>query len=157
MTSEGFVMAMKGKVLLHRESPRKVRLLATAWFIVSRLGLEGELLLIGWAGRDAGSAWPRSGPRLTLVARQSVLRLGATACFDLLPEVPASISVAGRMVPATGHALLSDAHLPYALRVVASLPNGLSCRIAITRCPWIGEVIDGNRQPAANRHGAAED
>jgi hypothetical protein len=145
MTAKGFVMAMKGKVVLRRENPGMLRSLTKAWFLVSRSGPEGQLLLIGWAGREAGSALPRTVPRLTLVGRQSVFRSGATARFDLLPEVPAGISVAGRLVPTTGRALLSNVHSPYALRVVANLPNGLCCRIAITRCPWVGEVIAGDR------------
>lgn len=144
MIGKGFVIAMKGKVVLRRDNPRKRRFLAKAWFLVSRSGAEGQLLLVGWMGREAESASAHSAPRLTLAGQHSALHSDSTACFDLLPEMPAGISIAGRMIAAAGRAWLWKEHSRYALRIVGRLPGGLSCRIAVMQCPWIGEVFDGD-------------
>lgn len=146
MTPEGFVMAMQGKVVLCRERSATRRTLKRVWFLVSRLGPEGRVLLIGWAGREAGLAAPRTRPRLTLVGlQQSAFRSGGGLRFDLTHHAPAGFAIAGRLVPTAGRALLSNVNSPYALRVVARLPNGMSCRIAAARRPWVGEVIDDYR------------
>jgi hypothetical protein len=143
MIAEGFVMAMKGDVTLRRDKPAGFRFLPGALFLVSRVGPKGGWLLVSWAGRDADAASLRT--RLTLVGQQSVSRPDGTACFRLLSETPAGISVAGRTVPTTGRALLSNIHSTYTLWTLANLPNGLSCRIAIRQFPWIGEIIDDSR------------
>jgi hypothetical protein len=146
MIAQGFVMAMQGKVVLRRERSGTSRSLRKVWFLVSRLGPEGRLLLIGWAGRETALASPRPMPRLTLVGLQQPLsRPGGAVRFDLLREAPAGLAIAGQTVPSAGRALLSNVQSPYALRVVACLPNNLSCRIAVARRPWIGEFIDGYR------------
>lgn len=147
MTTRGFVLAMQGKVMLRREQPRRQRIHIKAWFLVSRLGPEGQFLLISWAGRDFDAAPPRIVPRLTLVGRrQPDLRLDVVVPFDLLPEAPTGLSIVGRMAPAKGRALLSSMGLRSTLRVIASLPSGLSCRIVAARRPWLGELIDDTRQ-----------
>ncbi|WP_428554326.1 hypothetical protein [Reyranella sp.] len=139
-------MAMQGKVVLRRERSATRRTLKRVWFLVSRLGPEGRVLLIGWSGRETGMTSPRTMPRLTLVGfQQSAFRPSGGVRFDLLHRAPTGLVIAGQVVPTAGRALLSNVNSPYALRVVACLPNGLSCRIAAARRPWLGEVIDDYR------------
>jgi hypothetical protein len=143
MTSEGFVMAMQGELILQPWPwTEEARRLASTWFLTSRSGPGGRLLLIGWTGR-ATAELPDFQPRRTLVA---LLQPGAAddgaARFALLQACPEDISVAGRVQPAEGMAYLSKQTDRRVLRVEAWLPRGQYCRIAATQRPWIGELDD---------------
>jgi hypothetical protein len=147
MTAEGFVMAMQGELLLRVPAPAtRSRRLAPAWFLVSRSGMDGRLLLIGWAGRKIEAEAiepPALVPRISLMGLlPSSARQGGRLRFTLLQAAPHGISIAGRLQPAVGFACLSGVSQSFALRVVARLPGGLRCRIAVARTPWIGEVVD---------------
>lgn len=141
MIRKGFVMAMQGEMVIQGESRAAiVRRLAPTWFLTSRCGLDGRLLLIGWTGRATVDT-PGFVPRRTLVA---LLRPGRAAgeegAFTLLPACPDGITVAGRVQPAEGVAYLWKLADRRIIHVEARLPGGQSCSVSAMQCPWMGEV-----------------
>ncbi|MBU8545692.1 MULTISPECIES: hypothetical protein [Roseomonadaceae] len=137
MAKDGFVTAVRGAMQLSWRDGRANRTVRPAWFVVSRSGADGALLLIGWVGRGVG---PMPPPRLTLAARP----LGRSAHgtpFMLLDTLPPGIAVAGRLVPARGAVTLTGDVDRLFLRLVAQLQGRLDCRIEAERQRWFGEVL----------------
>lgn len=142
--TEGFIMAMRGELRL--EQPSRRRRIAPVWFLVSRSGPGGRLLLVGCIGRGDSVDAATMVPRVTFAGRL----LGCCGThrrsrFALLDAPPDGVFIAGRLRPASGLAVFSCTSSHCALRIAARLPNGLRCRITLTRHPWFGEVLAGAR------------
>lgn len=137
MTSQGFVTAVHGTLRLRRGCGRE-RVVRSAWFLVSRIGRAGDLLLLGWVGHGAA---PRPPPRLTIAAAL-LPASGVTRerTFVFLPEAPL-VGLAGRFVPAEGCATLQGEPDRLTVHVVARLPRRLSLHIEGERRAWFGEVL----------------
>jgi len=137
MTSQGFVTAVHGTLRLRRGYGRE-RVVRSAWFLVSRIGRSGELLLVGWVGHGAV---PRPPPRLTIAAAlPPASGLTREKTFVLLPEAPL-VGLAGRFVPAEGTVTLEGEPDRLTVHVAALLPRRLSLHLEGERRAWFGEVL----------------
>ncbi len=138
----GFVLAMHAKLVSAAPLPAQFE-----WVIVSRWGIEGEHLALGWTTLPALPGEPPIHliPRRTSLARAARRNEGDTGVSFELASSLGEITVAGEFVPAKGYVRLAGKG--WDLQMVSkgkSLCPDLhpSWQLQAARRPWFGEFIE---------------
>ncbi|WP_137179101.1 hypothetical protein [Roseomonas sp. AR75] len=138
--SNGFVLAMRGRLVLHA-GPRRRRRGAVVSLVVSRFGHGGSLLAIaltelGQQPTGAISALPR----VTLLGEWAgPNRAGRGVEFELLATLPPRLALVGRWRASAGRVRLRGSAPALRLVGAGQLRGGRSWRLVALQCFWIGE------------------
>jgi hypothetical protein len=138
----GFVVAMRAKLTNTSGTPH------SEWMIVSRWGLDGEYISIGWTYVSVG---PGDAPiyltpsRTALALQQQPSGVWNPTTFRLVPSLPEQLTVAGGFVPAEGYVQLYGSGQTLRMRSKGhgtEADSTSAWTIKATRAAWIGEFIE---------------
>lgn len=136
----GFVLAMRGRLVLHA-GPRRRRRGAVVSLVVSRFGPSGTLLAIALTelGQEAAEATSAL-PRVTLLGAWSGLnRAERGEEFRLLAVLPSRLTLVGRWRASAGRVRLRGSAPALRLVGAGQLRGGPRWRLVALQCFWIGE------------------
>ncbi len=144
----GFVVAMRGRLVLTEQAPRR------EWLIVTRWGRAGEYLTVSRTSTPAGRRPPAAAP-IGLSPEQTALAIrlplpdwAGTHGFLFTSHPPPRIAIAGAFLRLEGHARLRASGTGLRLRAEGRCVDaepGIAWRLDAVRAPWPGEFIDGDR------------